>query len=293
MKYFASLLVTTGFISMMSFVQMAHAADIPTDSMAVTPALQKVDVKAGSTVTNTFTVINDGRTAYKFIVYGRPYSVKNEQYEAQFEKSSANTDLYQWVKFAKVSYSLAPGERVEIPYDLHVPATAAPGGHYGVIFAETQPDSPAASSVLRKKRVGSIVLANVDGKTITRGSVISSYADFWQSTAPLSATNRIENKGNTDFQATVATKVEDLFGSVKHSERRDYVIYPNTTRKVVFAWEGGPWFGLFKVNQTVSVLDKNTNVSHFVLLAPRWLVLIVIVLIVTGAAYALLRRTRR
>lgn len=286
------LWITLGLAAMTSLLTMpVSAAD--TDSVAVSPGMQRIEAKAGETETGKFTVINDGATPYSFIVYSRPYSVTNENYDPQFEKTSKNTDLYQWVKFKEVSYRLAPGERVEIQYDLHVPVAAAPGGHYGVIFAETQPEPGQEASVLRKKRVGSIVLANVDGKVSREGKVLGGTASFWQTSPPLTASNRVENSGNTDFQATVLTKVTDLFGSVKYSEQKDYVVYPGTIRNITFNWTEAPWFGLFKVNQTVTVLDTPTSTSHFVLMAPRWLALVVIILLIVGAGYGLLQRKRR
>ena len=286
------LWLTLGLAAMTGLLTVpVSAAD--TDSVAISPGMQRIEAKAGTTETGKFTVINDGATPYSFIVYSRPYSVTNENYDPQFEKTSKNTDLYQWVKFAEVSYHLAPGERVEIRYDLHVPAAAAPGGHYGVIFAETQPEPGKEASVLRKKRVGSIVLANVDGKVSREGKTLSSAAPFWQTSPPLTASNRVENSGNTDFEANVLTKVTDLFGSVKYSEQKDYVVYPGTIRNITFSWTNAPWFGLFKVNQTVTVLNTPTNTSHFVLLAPRWLALVVIILLIVGAGYGLLQRKRR
>lgn len=264
-----------------------------TDVIAVSPAMQRIEGKAGTTVTGEFTVINDGKTSFNFIVYGRPYSVTNEQYEPQFETTTATTDLYQWLKFAKVSYTLSAGERIDIPYEMNIPANASIGGHYGVIFAETQPDPAKSSSVLRKKRVGSIMLANVAGDVLHKGAFISSEARFWQFTPPLSASNRIENTGNTDFQATVATTIEDLFGSVKYGERKDYVVYPSTIRNVTFNWDKSPWFGLFKVKQTVTVLDTSTDVTHFVLMVPRWLLLLGIGLIIFGAGYYAFQRRNR
>ena len=273
-------------------IPAVYAAD-GKDSVAISPGMQHLEVKAGATATSKFTVINDGATPYKFIIYSRPYSVTNENYDAQFEKTSKNTDLYQWVKFAQVSYHLNPGERVEISYDLQIPATAAPGGHYGVIFAETQPDAGQEASVLRKKRVGSVVLATVDGDVKREGKLLTSAAPFWQTSPPLTVSNRVENAGNTDFQANVLTKVTDLFGSVKYSEQKNYVVYPGTIRNIAFSWDKSPWFGLFKVNQTVTVLDKPTTTSHFVLMAPRWLALVLIILLIVGAGYGLLQRKRR
>jgi hypothetical protein len=286
------LWLTLGLATMTSALALpVSAAD--TDSVAVSPGMQRIEAKAGATEAGKFTVINDGATPYNFIIYSRPYSVTNESYDPQFEKTSKNTDLYQWVKFAEVSYHLAPGERVEIQYELQVPASAAPGGHYGVIFAETQPESGQEASVLRKKRVGSIVLVNVDGRVSREGKMLNSAAAFWQTSPPLTTSNRVENSGNTDFQANVLTKVTDLFGSVKYSEQKDYVVYPGTIRNIMFSWTNAPWFGLFKVNQTVTVLDTPTNTSHFVLLAPRWLALVVIILLIIGAGYGLLQRKHR
>lgn len=292
-KRHIALGVVLGLAAALGLITSTTYAADGKDSVAISPGMQRMQVKAGTTATGKFTVINDGATPYNFIVYSRPYSVTNENYDAQFEKTSKNTDLYQWVKFAQVSYHLKPGERVEISYDLQVPEAAAPGGHYGVIFAETQPDEGQEASVLRKKRVGSIVLATVDGTVKREGKLLGSAAAFWQTSPPLTVTNRVENAGNTDFQATVLTKVTDVFGSVKYSEQKDYVVYPGTIRKVTFSWAKSPWFGLFKVNQTVTVLDTPTTTSHFVLMTPRWLALVVLILLIVGAGYGLLQRKRR
>jgi hypothetical protein len=283
-------------LSLLLGSSVAHAAETtttPEESLAMTPAIQRLAVKAGEVVDGSMTVINDGKVAYKFIVYARPYSVKNEQYDPQFETTLDNTDIYQWVQFEKVSYTLQPGERIEVPYRMKAPVNAAPGGHYGVIFAETQPDASSATSVLRKKRVGGLLLANVEGKVIRSGALVSTDAPFWQSAPPLTITDRVKNTGNTDFQATVSTSVEDMFGSVKHTETKNYTIYPGTIRKIPISWESSPWFGLFKYKQSVSVVGNTTNTSHYILLAPKWLVLLLIVALVIGAGYGLLRYKRR
>lgn len=274
----------------------AHAAETtttPEESLAMTPAIQRLEIKAGETVDRSMTVINDGKVAYKFIVYARPYSVKNEQYDPQFETTLENTDVYQWVQFEKVSYTLQPGERIDVPYHMKVPANAAPGGHYGVIFAETQPDASTATSVLRKKRVGGLLLANVDGKIVRSGALLSADAPFWQSAPPLTINDRVKNTGNTDFQTSVSTSVEDMFGSVKHSETKNYTVYPGTIRKIPVTWDNSPWFGLFKYKQSVSIVGNVTNTSHYVLLAPKWLALLLIIAVVVGAGYGLLRYKRR
>lgn len=271
---------------------IARAQEPPADtsSIALTPVITKSDIKAGNTSTDKIKVINNGTTTYTFTVYSRPFSVKNEAYTPQFETGPANSDLYQWITFSQTSYTLKAGERVDVPYNIHVPASAAPGGHYGIIFAETVADPNSSNSVVRQKRIGSIVAVNVAGDVTLQGKLIESVARFWQTTPPLTLNNRVENTGNTDFSATIQTSVKDMFGGEKNSESKDYIVYPGTVRDVASTWEQSPWFGLFKVDQKITILGKTANTTHYVLMAPRWLVIILTLVIISGVGYALLRR---
>jgi hypothetical protein len=261
-------------------------------SIALSPVSQRFDVKAGTSADNKITVINDGTTDLTFLVYSRPYSLQNEQYDPNFERVTPNTDVYQWIRFAQTSFTLAAGDRLDIPYTMQVPATAAPGGHYGVIFVETQPAAGSGDSVVRKKRVGSLMLVNVDGTLINKGQLMSTKVNFWQTTPPLMASSRVQNTGNTDFQATVLLTVTDLFGSVKYRATQDYTVYPGTIRLITSQWTDAPWFGLFKAQQTVTVLGKVTAQTNYVLLMPRWLPLTLLAAIVVGVGYEILRRKR-
>ena len=132
----AVITISGAFVSSQT---VAAADTTDRSSIALSPVSQRFDVKAGESTGNTVVVINDGTVPATFLVYSRPYSVKNELYEPDFQSTNANTDVYQWIRFQKSAYVLAPGERVDVPYSMQVPATAAPGGHYGVIFVETQP----------------------------------------------------------------------------------------------------------------------------------------------------------
>lgn len=268
-----------------------HAAQ--RDSIALSPVSQRFELKAGEQGANKVTVINDGDMDAMFVVYARPYSIKNESYEPEFEKTSKSTDIYQWIEFEKTSYTLKAGERVDIPYQFKVPAAAASGGHYGVIFVETQPQPGETDSVVRKKRIGSIIMATVNGELIKKGSALDTTIHFWQTAAPLVGTSRIENAGNTDFQANVTMTVTDLFNSVKYRQSKDYVIYPGTIRRIPVEWQESPWFGLFKVEYKTAVLDKVVQSSHYVLMLPRWLAIIGLLLVLAGVGHTLIRFKRR
>jgi hypothetical protein len=267
------------------------ASDIST--ITLTPVTQRIEASTSQTKTGSLTVINNGKTDYDFIVYSRPYSVSDIQYKPDFTTLSSRADAYSWVQFNKTSYHLTVGQRVDIAYTLHVPSNATPGGHYGVIFAEMQPKAQDnAQSILRKKRVGTILFVNVKGATIEKGSFVRDNVPFWQTQPPLTSSLQLRNDGNTDFAATTSLVVKDLFGHTKYGISQQASVFPSTTREISMQWSESPWFGLYKVELHASYLKEVHDSSHYVLLMPRWLPVIFIVTLLIGAAYAAIRRRR-
>lgn len=276
-------------------VPLVHAADnSPRESITLSPVKQRYALDAGSSKTDELTVVNDGETAYDFIVYARPYSVHNEAYDnPDFTSQTPTTDVYQWVQVSQARYHVDAGQTVKVPYTIRVPQNATPGGHYGVLFAETQPtDNSGGNSVVRKKRVGMIIYATINGQYQMGGQSLGTSIPFLQFHTPLSATSRIKNTGNSDFVVNSTYLITDLFGGEKYHVDKDYVVLPQTTRLMTFNWENAPWFGLFKAEVKTSFLDQNTDTAKLVLLVPRWLLIVLALTIAGGVIYALLRRKR-
>lgn len=260
----ASLLVSCGVVSGVLSV------DIP-ESITLSPTSKHYQLKAGQTIRDELTVVNDGKTDYTFRVYADPYSVNDENYQPDFTSVHRNTLIPEWVAFEKDKHFIKAGETVKIPYSLSVPKNAAPGGHYGVLFAETQPaGDPVGNSIARKKRVGAIVYATIEGAYKVSGNVKEVIVGGLQFVAPLRATFRIENNGNTDFAATTKLLVTDVFGGKKYEASKQYQVLPVSTRKIIMDWSQAPSLGLFKVTATASILNKTEQKSTYVFMAPIW-----------------------
>lgn len=270
----------------------AHAQTIDNESITLSPVSSKYKVDAGTTVSDKLTIVNDGKISYDFIVYSRPYSVTNENYEPNFTETPKNADAYTWVRFAKTKFHLEAGKSVDVPYTISVPKEAAPGGHYGVVFAETQPPESQAggNSVVRKKRVGSILYATVNGQYITSGEVVSTNIPFWQLQPPLRAESSVKNTGNSDFTNDIVYTVKDVFGNVKFKDVKQYTILPQTTRAFSLEWKDASWFGFYQVELEQKVLDKKSLESGYVLILPRYIPILFLALILVGGGYAWFRR---
>lgn len=288
--------VVMAAVFMANFLPAQAGAADPVESITLSPASKSYTVDPGQTFDDVMTVLNDGETAYDFTVYTAPYSVKDGSYDPNFTEVTSNSDAYAWVQFKQTTWHAEPRETIKIPYTIHVKANAAPGGHYGVIFAEVQPadsSSTGASTLARKKRVGMLMYATVSGDVHLAGNVVSQDIPWFQSRAPLTASLTVENTGNSDFTANVTYSVSDVFGSVKYTAKTNYVVLPSTTRNISLKWDDAPWFGLYKVHVTTEFLQQGEATFAYVLIMPIWMVLLFGITIVSGGMYAIWRWSHR
>jgi len=77
--------VTAGVFGVTSPVVAADATS-QVESIAISPVSRDYKVDAGKELSDELTIINDGKVAYDFIIYSRPYSVQSERYEPDFTK---------------------------------------------------------------------------------------------------------------------------------------------------------------------------------------------------------------
>jgi hypothetical protein len=265
-----------------------------TESILLSPTNKRYELVAGSTKSDSFKITNDGKSEYTFVVYARPYSVNNEDYTADFDSSFKNADAYKWVQFEQPSYQIKPGQTIDVAYTIRVPANATPGGHYGVLFAETQPQESTTegTAILRKKRVGAILYATVKGDVTTSGSFVGPDVPLLQFSSPLTIAQRVKNSGNTEFEVSHSVVVSDVFGGVKYRTDKRQFVLPDTTRRLVNDWASPSWIGLYKVEQQADFLDTKKSSVNYVLIVPVWVYLMLGLLIGGRVLYAVARRKR-
>lgn len=279
--------------SLLSTASPAYAADQEdNENITLTPAVSRPSLDAGQRLDSKMTVINNGASEYTFVVYARPYSVTDEQYDPNFTEVNEKTQAYQWVEFSQTEYQLAAGQRVDVPYTITVPENAAGGGHYAVLFAETQPPAGSdGSSVMRKKRVGSLLYMTVSGQVNQAGSVESWDTRTWQTKRPVTSTVRLKNTGNTHFQANVQVQYNNLLGKKRFEFNKDLLILPGTTRRIPIEWADAPIFGIYKASGTVHYLDKNDILpAHYIILLPANILLVALVIIVFTVLLVFLKK---
>lgn len=268
-----------------------HAEEIQ-ESITLSPPTKHLMLDAGTVHQDEFTIINYGDTAYDFYVYTGPYSVKDEAYTPDFTSEPANADAYRWIGFEKAKWHAEPKQTIHIPFTVTVSKGASAGGHYGVIFVETQPkDGADTTGIARKKRLALIVYATIKGPTQTGGEVISVDTPWFKSTPPIESVTRIKNSGKTDFAAKTRFAVIDLLGNVKYQNEQEAYVLPDTVRAVNVGWDKASWLGIYKVRNETTVLGKYTKHDSYVLIAPKWLLFILALVSLLGVVHALSQRS--
>ncbi len=269
----------------------AASTTTPDQNLTLSPVKQKISLRAGESYTGSFHLLNAGKSGYDLKVYTGPYSVKSEDYTADFESKKSNTEVSNWVTFSKSSYRLGPNQSVDIDYTIKVPSTARPGGHYGVLFAETLPQNTTNNfGVSSTQRLGMLAFLTVAGNYTSGGDIKSQAIPFFQFKAPLTTLTRAENTGNIDFDAKLNVNVSDFLGNLKYRAEKEYAVLPGTVRAMPMNWDNVPSIGLYKVATTTKFLSTEKTVSSYVLMAPLWFYLAVSILLLITIVYWAMRR---
>lgn len=278
-----------------------HASEIPDYRIQISPAKEDIgELKPGETFTGTFKVQNTGSKSFEFKVGVAPYTVIDEHYTPDYDKSNQYTDIVNWVKFSQETGSVEPNGEVEIAYEVKVPADVPAGGQYALLTAETigNQNNSNTSGVVTVNRVGMILYSNVQGKTRKTGSVIENKVPSFLFNPPVSATSIVENTGNTHANAEYVLQVYPLFGNeevyTNEENPMKLTILPETQRFNTITWPNAPHLGIFRVKQTVTIFGEVSTVEKTVFLCPIWFMFIVLAIIFCAIFWIITRiRARR
>ncbi len=293
------LLATIGFVASLCAAGLvlgsgwpAHAAPASTQ-ITVAPTTLHVALKPGDVHSGTFAIFNSGTTDYTAQVYAVPYTMTDETYAPNFTTRTTHSQIVDWVSFEQTTVRLKAGETVRVAYTITVPKDVPSGGQYAAIFAETEPEKieNSAGALSSKKRAGVLLRANVAGQTRIAGEVLTNTIPGWQS-GSFRASTQVKNTGNTDQSATVERIVTTVSGKEFSKDKKDYIVYPDTTRRINTTWDGPTLGGLYKITQNVTFLGTtNTTTTTVIYFTPIGALLsgAVSIFLIGGTIYGLRR----
>jgi len=247
----------------------------PTAWIQISPVNERLNLGCEESHDGKFKVSNIGSEAFSFKVYANAYGVQDMTYDPIFGEEGAYSQLAKWISFGQGEYKdLGPGENIEVPYHIAIPADCPSGGQYAVLFAETIPKGEVSSGmgIQTISRVGMLVFVNLGGETRSTGEFID-FTQNWWTDEKVSSSTVVQNTGNVDFTVHQTYTVTSLFGAELYNNTSDKPVLPETTREITQKWEETPFMGLFNVTNKVSYLGQvPVDETKLVLVAPIWLI---------------------
>lgn len=297
-KIFGGLLLA--LITAFCGVSPAIAADdIPEYRLQVSPVRLNLSLEPGTTTVDTFEVQNTGSKAYDYEVGVTPYNVVGETYKPDYETSTSYNNIVDWITLSQEEGHIEPNENQEITVTVKVPQDVPSGGQYAMVYVQITSDQTPNSDgagISLDQRVGLVTYAEVEGGNTRReGQVLETKIPTILFNPPITATSLVENTGNVHATAYYTLQVFPLFGDeevyTNEENPATLTILPETQRFNSISWDGAPQLGIFRVRETVTILDDTQTIEKIVFLCPIWF-LFLILLIIFFVIFWLVSRAR-
>lgn len=283
-------------IALFGVMPVSADGEKPDYRLQISPVRLDLDLEPGTTSTGTFEVQNTGLKAYDFVLGVDPYSVTDENYSIDSETRTAYTDIVDWITFSQNEGHVEPNQNQEITVTVTVPDDVPAGGQYAMIYAEmVRDDELESTGVAVNHRVALLVFSEVEGNTRREGQVLETKIPTILFNPPITATSLVENTGNVHATAYYTLQVFPLFGDeevyTNEENPATLTILPETQRFNSISWDGAPQLGIFRVRETVTILDDTETIEKIVFLCPIWF-LFLILLIIFFVIFWLVSRAR-
>ena len=271
-------------IALFGVMPVSADGEKPDYRLQISPVRLDLDLEPGTTSTGTFEVQNSGLKAYDFVLGVDPYSVTDENYSIDSETRTAYTDIVDWITFSQNEGHVEPNQNQEITVTVTVPDDVPAGGQYAMIYAEmVRNDEPESTGVAVNHRVALLVFSEVEGNTRREGQVLETKIPTFIFDPPITATSLVENTGNVHATATYTLQVFPLFGDeevyTNEENPATLTILPETQRFNSISWDGAPQLGIFRVRETVTILDDTETIEKIVFLCPIWFLFLILLII--------------
>lgn len=284
----------------------------PTYAITLIPPSLELGANPGETLSTKMKLFNEAATDVTLYPSTDNFTAADEAGTPKFLNTPAE-DLASWITVPAGPIILKPGERTEVPIDIHVPNNADPGGHYAAIFFSDQPiTGPTGTGVSVTNKVGTLVITRIEGTIREAGRLAQFSTDGGKSMytrTPVTFSIRFENQGNVHLRPTGSITVRNMLGGttvVLPINPTQGAVLPSSIRKFQTAWDrtssssaksnffseiGAEWknFALGPYTAEVSLTYGQTNDKSAVGSVRFWVfpwhvllvVLVLVVLIVT------------
>ena len=233
---------------MLMFPGACFAADTTSLTITVTPPLFQVTQAPGTDWHSQLRVVNSNNYDITVRVGAQDFHPDGETGNAVLEEGSKadpsdSRRMSGWIEVPPGDLIIKRGSTAEVPFTLHVPVNADPGGHYGGLLVSTRPgDLVGGSGAGISSGISSLIFLRVPGDVVEKGSIRDFYTEHNVIQSPdAHFILRFENEGNVHLVPQGEILITNMWGKergkVNINESSTFGnVLPSSTRKFEFAW---------------------------------------------------------
>ncbi|MFH0804730.1 MAG: hypothetical protein V1916_00880 [Patescibacteria group bacterium] len=216
----------------------------PAQAITLIPPSLELGLTPGQPLKTMVKLFNESLSQVTLYTEARNFTAKGDTGQPNFDfVGTEQIGLSSWVQMEKGPIVLEAGQRYEVPVTITPPANADPGGHYAAIFFSTSP--PEEGQVRVASKVGTLILASVEGLVAERGSIAeftATGAKQWYSRLPVELSVHFRNEGNVHLKPGGTVTVKNIFGRTSATlefNASKGATLRETTRRYGLLWERG------------------------------------------------------
>ncbi len=309
-KILTCLTLVAGFFFCAFGFSLSDAnAETGTSTLSVSPMNQTLILTPGETYEGTIRVSNpnDATSNLEYSVsvgsFSQDYNeATGDDYgSVNVENTSNYNQIMDWITVNNPTGSVTPNNTEAISFTINVPYNAPAGGQYATLLVmdntELNSEENKGFAVKEGRQVASIIYAEVAGETIESGEITDNYVPSFVLGGSLEATSMVRNNGNIHTDAEYALQVWPLFSDeeiyTNEEDPTKSLIMPETNKYTVQKMENTPFFGIYRVKQTVKIFGEEKIVEKNVVICPIWLLFVIIFAVIVLIVWLVLKSKNR
>lgn len=209
-------------------------------ALTISPTKVEVAIDPGQTAIGEIELFNEESETKTFFTSFENFEPRGETGAPFFVGTQGG--LATWMG-SQASVTLAPGERVAVPYNITVPTDATPGGHFAAIFFGSQPPAgDGAGEVAIGGKVGTLILLRVNGEVGESGGVLE-FGTAEQkrlfNSLPVLLSYRFNNTGGDRVVPRGEVAITNIFGmhvATLNANQTEGSVLPSSVRRFEVIW---------------------------------------------------------
>lgn len=276
-----------------SALEITALSNVPVEGdFVLGPGKVELFLEPGETVTRELNVTNRSGKPLKVSLDIEDFTGDSVNSTLLLGDEKGPYSLKDFLAPEEKSFTLAHGEKANLPVTISLPADTEPGGRYGAVIVRVEPEAlngeeisnEAQGQVALVSRLATLFFIRVKGETKEDGALKTFTTDkkFYQK-GPVNFSVVYENKGSVHLNPYANIEIKNAFGKkIDNLEVRPYFVMPGFTREKQASWQRG--LALGRYTATISLNRGYANLTDEVQVS-FWIIPLKFILIAAGVIF--------